>query len=309
MCWCSSPARVKSAGCSHSCRAARCRRLRECCRCTVSCVPKSRTRHSRPPPPVRARWCWPRTSPKPVSPSRAFASWSTRASSAARYSIPSPAWGGWRPRASRVRRPTSARGARAASRRAWCYRAWSEGAQRSLAAFSAPEILQTDLAGLALELAAWGVVDAATLVWLDPPPAATLASARNLLHRLDALDDNGASRHMGARWPGCRCIRAWRTCSRAARDLGCVPLAAQLAALLSERDLLRAREAPAMRTCVRVWHCCRGRASRPAWTAAPCSARGAAPGSWPASRARRRRQRNTACGRGHGRRAAGLRLS
>ena len=72
-----------------------------------------------------------------------------------------------------------------------CYRAWSEGAQRSLAPFSTPEILQTDLAGLALELAAWGANDAATLPWLDPPPAATLASARDLLRRLEALDEKG----------------------------------------------------------------------------------------------------------------------
>ena len=72
-----------------------------------------------------------------------------------------------------------------------CYRAWSEGAQRSLAAFSSPEILQTDLAGLALELAAWGAIDAGTLTWLDPPPTATLTSARDLLGRLDALDEKG----------------------------------------------------------------------------------------------------------------------
>jgi ATP-dependent helicase HrpB len=121
-----------------------------------------------------------------------------------------------------------------------CYRAWSEGAQRSLAAFSAPEILQTDLAGLALELAAWGVIDAATLVWLDPPPAATLASARDLLRRLDALDDRGRVTAHGremARLPLHPRLAHMLT---AARDLGCVPLAADLAALLSERDLLRA---------------------------------------------------------------------
>jgi ATP-dependent helicase HrpB len=121
-----------------------------------------------------------------------------------------------------------------------CYRAWSEGAQRSLAAFSTPEILQTDLAGLALELAAWGVRDAATLVWLDPPPAATLASARDLLLRLDALDGTGRVTSRGremARLPLHPRLAHMLT---AARELGCVPLAAELAALLSERDLLRA---------------------------------------------------------------------
>ena len=121
-----------------------------------------------------------------------------------------------------------------------CYRAWSEGAQRSLAAFSSPEILQTDLAGLALELAAWGVIDAATLVWLDPPPAATLASARDLLRRLDALDDHGRVTAHGRELARLALHPRLAHMLTAARSLGCVPLAADLAALLSERDLLRA---------------------------------------------------------------------
>jgi len=121
-----------------------------------------------------------------------------------------------------------------------CYRAWSEGAQRSLAAYSMPEILQTDLAGLALELAAWGVLDAATLVWLDPPPAATLASARDLLRRLDALDANGRVTSHGREMARLPLHPRLAHMLVAARDLKCVPLAAELAALLSERDLLRA---------------------------------------------------------------------
>jgi ATP-dependent helicase HrpB len=121
-----------------------------------------------------------------------------------------------------------------------CYRAWSEGAQRSLAAYSTPEILQTDLAGLALELAAWGVLDAATLVWLDPPPAATLASARDLLRRLDALDANGRVTTHGREMARLPLHPRLAHMLVAARDLKCVPLAAELAALLSERDLLRA---------------------------------------------------------------------
>ncbi len=121
-----------------------------------------------------------------------------------------------------------------------CYRAWSEGAQRSLAAFSPPEILQTDLAGLALELAAWGAIDAGTLVWLDPPPAATLASARDLLRRLDALDDKGRVTAHGREMARLPLHPRLAHMMVAARQLGCLPLAADLAALLSERDLLRA---------------------------------------------------------------------
>ena len=72
-----------------------------------------------------------------------------------------------------------------------CYRAWSEGAQRSLAPFTPPEIMDADLAPLALDLANWGAREATALRWLDPPPAAMLASARDLLMRLGALDAQG----------------------------------------------------------------------------------------------------------------------
>ncbi len=121
-----------------------------------------------------------------------------------------------------------------------CYRAWSEGAQRSLAPFSTPEILQTDLAGLALELAAWGAIEAATLTWLDPPPAATLASARDLLRRLEALDEKGRVTAHGREMARLPLHPRLAHMLVAARALQCLPLAADLAALLSERDLLRA---------------------------------------------------------------------
>ncbi len=71
-----------------------------------------------------------------------------------------------------------------------CYRLWGEGAERSLAAYAPPEVCVADLAPLALDLAAWGT-EAGALQWLDAPPAATLASARDLLRRLGALDEHG----------------------------------------------------------------------------------------------------------------------
>jgi ATP-dependent helicase HrpB len=121
-----------------------------------------------------------------------------------------------------------------------CYRAWSEGAQRSLAPFAQPEILQSDLSGLALELAAWGANDAGTLFWLDPPPAATLASARDLLRLLAALDETGRVTPHGREMARLPLHPRLAHMLIAARRLHCVPLAAQLAALLSERDLMRA---------------------------------------------------------------------
>jgi ATP-dependent helicase HrpB len=120
-----------------------------------------------------------------------------------------------------------------------CYRAWSEGAQPSLAAFTTPEILEADLAPLALELASWGTRDARELSWLDEPPPAMLASARDLLIRLGALDASGRISAHGRQIASVAVHPRLAHMLLRARELGELPLAANLAALLSERDLLR----------------------------------------------------------------------
>jgi ATP-dependent helicase HrpB len=120
-----------------------------------------------------------------------------------------------------------------------CYRAWSEGAQPSLAAFTAPEILDADLAPLALELASWGTRDAQDLRWLDAPPPAMLASARDLLARLGALDTAGRITSHGRQIAAVAVHPRLAHMLLRARELGELRLAANLAALLSERDLLR----------------------------------------------------------------------
>jgi ATP-dependent helicase HrpB len=121
-----------------------------------------------------------------------------------------------------------------------CYRAWSEGAHGSLAAFTPPEISDADLAPLALELASWGIREAGALRWLDAPPAAMLASARDLLSRLGALGDDGRISAHGREMARLGVHPRLAHMLLRARGLGNLPLAARLAALLSERDLLRA---------------------------------------------------------------------
>jgi ATP-dependent helicase HrpB len=119
-----------------------------------------------------------------------------------------------------------------------CYRLWSEAAHRSLAPFTPPQITEADLAPLALELAGWGVRDAATLKWLDPPPPALLASARDLLGRLGALDDDGRITRHGRDMARLSVHPRVAHMLLRARELGALALAAELAAVLSERDLL-----------------------------------------------------------------------
>ena len=121
-----------------------------------------------------------------------------------------------------------------------CYRLWSGGTHASLAPHTAPEILHADLAPLALELSCWGAGDAARLRWLDPPPAAHLAQARDLLRRLEAIDDaaritpHGRALAMAGAHPRLAHMLV------KAREMGAARLACDLAALLSERDVLRA---------------------------------------------------------------------
>ncbi len=120
-----------------------------------------------------------------------------------------------------------------------CYRAWSEGAHRMLAPFTPAEILEADLTPLALELAQWGVREANELRWLDAPPAATLASARDLLGRLGALDREGRISAHGREMARLGVHPRLAHMLLRARSLGDLPVAADLAAVLSERDLLR----------------------------------------------------------------------
>ena len=119
-----------------------------------------------------------------------------------------------------------------------CYRLWSEGAHASLAAQTTPEILEADLAPLALELARWGADDAARLQWLDAPPAPALQQARALLLRLDALNAQGRLTTTGREMARLPVHPRLAHMLLAARGLDALETAAQLAALLSERDLL-----------------------------------------------------------------------
>jgi ATP-dependent helicase HrpB len=119
-----------------------------------------------------------------------------------------------------------------------CYRLWSETTQRGLVPQSAPEIRTADLAPLVLELAAWGVRDAHTLRWLDPPPEAAMKQARELLIELDAVDAAGRITETGRAMVRLPLHPRLSHMLFAAQSLGQGALACDIAALLSERDIL-----------------------------------------------------------------------
>ena len=116
------------------------------------------------------------------------------------------------------------------------YRLWSKIEHGTRPRHRSPEILQADLAGLALELAAWGGGDG--LRFIDEPPSGALAQARELLRDLYAIDaDDGSITPLGRTMLGlpvhprlARMVAVDRT------SLACV-----VATLVEERDIFRGR--------------------------------------------------------------------
>jgi ATP-dependent helicase HrpB len=121
-----------------------------------------------------------------------------------------------------------------------CYRLWPEASHKALAPFTAPEIREADLAPLALELAMWGAGDTGTLAWLDPPPPPALSQARELLRELGALDEANAITAHGRRMAGFGVHPRLSHMMLKGAGLGHGALACLLAALLSERDIVKA---------------------------------------------------------------------
>ncbi|MDT8386282.1 MAG: ATP-dependent helicase HrpB [Thiogranum sp.] len=118
-----------------------------------------------------------------------------------------------------------------------CYRLWPR--HQHLLAFSAPEILQADLAPLVLELAHWGLVDVGDLRILDQPPPAHLAQATELLIRLGALHRSGLITAQGREMLRLGAHPRLAHMMLRAKELGLAALASDLAALIAEPGALR----------------------------------------------------------------------
>ncbi|WP_110947888.1 ATP-dependent helicase HrpB [Pseudomonas bohemica] len=119
-----------------------------------------------------------------------------------------------------------------------CYRLWSESQHEQMSGYSTPEILQADLAALALQLARWGMKPE-EMTWLDQPPSAPFAQARDLLKRLGALDDAGALTPHGSAMSGLPAHPRIAHMLIKGNAMGLDELACNIAALLGEKDILR----------------------------------------------------------------------
>jgi len=118
-----------------------------------------------------------------------------------------------------------------------CYRMWSKATDDRLQQHRTPEIEETDLAPLALDLANWGVMDPLKLTWLTPPPRGTWMAAVQTLHELEALEDGKITEH-GKEIHGLPCHPRLAHMMLMAEEEELVGLAGDIAALLEERDPL-----------------------------------------------------------------------
>ncbi|MBB3174052.1 ATP-dependent helicase HrpB [Endobacter medicaginis] len=121
-------------------------------------------------------------------------------------------------------------------------RLWTAATQRALAPHDRPKLLDADLAGPALDIAAWcrewgSEPDA--LVLPDTPPPGAWAAARALLVELEALDGDGAISATGRAMASLGAHPRLAAMMLAATTPPEKARAAELAALLEERDPIR----------------------------------------------------------------------
>ena len=120
-----------------------------------------------------------------------------------------------------------------------CLRLWTREEHYSLAPFHPPEIVDTDLAQLVLELSLWGVQDPAQLRWLTPPRKGGYDQAKELLISLGAITSAGRITESGRQLAGLGLHPRLGHMLLQGKKSGQAVLACDLAALLSERDVQR----------------------------------------------------------------------
>lgn len=120
-----------------------------------------------------------------------------------------------------------------------CYRLWSKSFEHKMMENRRPEILDADLSTMVLEIAAWGGSDPGLLPWITPPPTGHIAEARRLLRMLVAIDDNGKITPHGLKLDRLPCHPRIANMLVSADSIRQKSLAADIAALLEERDPLK----------------------------------------------------------------------
>lgn len=123
-----------------------------------------------------------------------------------------------------------------------CYRLWTRMSEHRMAECRRAEILDADLASTILDIAAWGEHDVMRLPWLTTPPTANVAQATRLLNMLGAVDNEGNITEMGKSMSKMPCHPRISKMLVAAKNDKTKALAADIAAILEEKDPLSSLE-------------------------------------------------------------------
>ncbi|MCQ2322677.1 MAG: ATP-dependent helicase HrpB [Bacteroidales bacterium] len=123
-----------------------------------------------------------------------------------------------------------------------CYRLWTKATEHKMAESRKPEIVEADLSPVMLDVAAWGENEVMRLPWLTPPPQGNVSQASRLLRVLDAIDENGNITETGrkmSKMPSHPRISKMLISAENDRKNA---LAADIAAVLEEKDQLSSSE-------------------------------------------------------------------
>ena len=123
-----------------------------------------------------------------------------------------------------------------------CYRLWSKATQERMATNRVPEIETADLSSLVLDLAKWGESNPNGMVWLNAPPEHSVRKAKELLVMLGCIDDKGVITEHGKALHKLPCHPRIAEMLLSAKDASEAALAADIAAILEERDPLDSEE-------------------------------------------------------------------
>lgn len=122
-----------------------------------------------------------------------------------------------------------------------CYRIWTQSQHKRLLKHSQAEILHSDLSSLMLELANWGVQDVAELQWIDVPPQSSVQQAKDLLNKLNAINEIGLISSHGRHLLKLSSHPRLAHMMLSAVNLNQAYHACLIASLLTEKDIYSAR--------------------------------------------------------------------
>lgn len=121
-----------------------------------------------------------------------------------------------------------------------CYRLWTLATEHRMAECRTPEIVETDMLPVLMDIAAWqGVADVdavLALPWMTPPQRSKLLTARQQLVSLGAIDSEGRLTPHGQKLSQLPCHPRMAQMMVLAASASEKALAADIAALIEERD-------------------------------------------------------------------------